>query len=70
MSELLQGCGVCGTLNGWRSSADVKRIAKARLAEIEQKQRELQSLQNELSHLVQACKGDHRPDCPILDYLA
>jgi hypothetical protein len=19
MSELLQGCGVCGTLNGWRS---------------------------------------------------
>jgi hypothetical protein len=20
MSELLQGCGVCGTLNGWRSS--------------------------------------------------
>jgi len=53
-----------------RTSADVKRIAKARLAEIEQKQRELQSLQNELSHLVQACKGDHRPDCPILDYLA
>jgi hypothetical protein len=20
MSELLQGCGVCGTLNGWRSN--------------------------------------------------
>jgi Cu(I)-responsive transcriptional regulator len=53
-----------------RSSADVKRIAEARLAEIEQKQRELHSLQNELSHLVHACKGDHRPDCPILDYLA
>ena len=53
-----------------RTSGDVKRIAKARLAEIEQKQRELKRLQNELSHLAQACKGDHRPDCPILDYLA
>jgi Cu(I)-responsive transcriptional regulator len=53
-----------------RSSIDVKRIAEARLAEIEQKQRDLQSLQVELSHLVGACKGDQRPECPILEYLA
>jgi DNA-binding transcriptional MerR regulator len=53
-----------------RSSIDVKRIAEARLAEIEQKQRDLQSLQVELSHLVRACKGDQRPECPILEYLA
>ena len=52
------------------SSIDVKRIAEARLAEIEQKQRDLQSLQVELSHLVRACKGDQRPECPILEYLA
>ena len=53
-----------------RSSIDVKLIAEARLAEIEQKQRDLQSLQAELSHLVHACKGDQRPECPILEYLA
>ena len=53
-----------------RTSADVKRIAEARLAEIEQKQRDLQSLQSALSHLFQACRGDQRPECPILDYLA
>ena len=52
-----------------RSSAEVKRIATKRLSEIEEKQRELQSLHDELSHLVKSCRGDHRPDCPIIDYL-
>ena len=52
-----------------RSSADVKRIATKRLEEIARKQRELQSLHDELAHLVDACKGDHRPDCPIIDSL-
>ena len=52
-----------------RTSADVKQIASKRLAEIEQKQRELQSLHDELSNLVMACRGDNRPECPIIDYL-
>ena len=52
-----------------RSSADVKRIATKRLEEIAEKQRELQSLHDELAHLVDACKGDERPDCPIIDGL-
>ena len=52
-----------------RSSAEVKRIASKRLEEIEKKQRELQFLHDELSHLVTACRGDGRPDCPIIDYL-
>ncbi len=52
-----------------RSSADVKRIAARRLDEIAEKQRELQSLHDELAHLVEACRGDHRPDCPIIDGL-
>ncbi len=52
-----------------RSSADVKRIAAKRLEEIGRKQRELRSLHDELAHLVDACKGDHRPDCPIIDSL-
>ena len=52
-----------------RSSAQVKLIASKRLAEIEVKQLELQSLHEELANLVTACRGDHRPDCPIIDYL-
>ncbi|MEM8869699.1 MAG: Cu(I)-responsive transcriptional regulator [Pseudomonadota bacterium] len=52
-----------------RSSAEVKRLASRRLEEIEEKQRELQFLHDELAHLVTACRGDHRPDCPIIEYL-
>jgi len=52
-----------------RTSAEVKRIASLRLEEIKAKQQELQKLHDELSHLVNTCKGDHRPDCPIIDYL-
>lgn len=53
-----------------RSSAEVKRIASHRLEDIEKKQRELQALHDELAYLVTACRGDDRPDCPIIDYLA
>ena len=53
-----------------RSSADVKHMAQQRLEEIEAKQRELQALHDELSHLVSNCRGDDRPDCPIIDFLA
>ncbi len=55
--------------NDKRSSADVKKIASLRLEEIEEKQRELQFLHDELAHLVKNCRGDNRPDCPIIDYL-
>ena len=55
--------------NQHRSSSDVKRIAERRLEEIEQKQQELQSLRDELADLVDACRGDERPDCPIIDTL-
>lgn len=53
-----------------RSSADVRAIAAAHLEEIEEKQRQLAALRDELAHLVTACRGDDRPDCPILDRLA
>lgn len=53
-----------------RSSRDVRAIAKERLEDLEAKQRELQLLHDELSLLVKACKGDNRPDCPILKGLA
>lgn len=53
-----------------RASAQVKAIAEKHLGEIEAKITELQNLQQTLSHLVEHCAGDHRPDCPIIDDLA
>ena len=53
-----------------RESADVKAIAKTKLAEIDRKIAELASLRGLLSHLVHNCHGDERPDCPIIDGLA
>ena len=52
--------------NRSRASADVKAIAQGHLGEIEQKIAELQAMHETLSHLVHACAGDDRPDCPIL----
>ena len=52
-----------------RSNAHIRKIAAERLEEIEAKQRELQTLHDELAHLVKSCRGDGRPDCPIMDYL-
>ncbi|HEX9646265.1 MAG TPA: Cu(I)-responsive transcriptional regulator [Alphaproteobacteria bacterium] len=53
-----------------RSSADVKAIGERHLARIDAKIAELASLRAALAGLVEACRGDHRPDCPILDDLA
>ena len=53
-----------------RSSGDVRAIARDHLKDIQAKQRELQLLHDELSLLVEACKGGNRPDCPILNELA
>ena len=53
-----------------RESAEVKAIAESKLAEIDRKIAELLELKATLGHLVDACHGDHRPECPILDGLA
>lgn len=53
-----------------RASADVKQLAERHLVRISDKIVELQAMQATLSHLVQACAGDDRPDCPILEGLA
>ena len=52
-----------------RSSADVKAIARDHLNQIEQKITDLKDMQETLSHLVDACAGNDRPDCPILNSL-
>lgn len=56
--------------DGDRASADVRALAKAHIAAIEQKIAELDSMRKTLAHLVHRCHGDDRPDCPILDDLA
>jgi Cu(I)-responsive transcriptional regulator len=53
-----------------RSSAAVKRIARAHIDELERKIAELQSMVRTLEHLAHHCHGDQRPECPILEELA
>jgi Cu(I)-responsive transcriptional regulator len=53
-----------------RASADVRQIAAAHVATIEEKLRELQAMRATLQELVHACHGDERPDCPILEEMA
>jgi Cu(I)-responsive transcriptional regulator len=53
-----------------RASAEVKQLAEARLADIDHKIDELRKMRAALAKLVEACHGDHLPDCPILDDLA
>ncbi len=52
-----------------RASADVKEIAKQNLKEIDDKIADLKAMHETLSHLIEECAGDHRPDCPILKNL-
>lgn len=52
-----------------RASADVKRVAEENLREIDAKIADLQAMRATLAHLVGACAGDARPDCPILEDL-
>ena len=53
-----------------RASAEVKAIAKNRLEDVNIKIAELQNLQEVLTHLIDHCAGDSRPNCPIIDDLA
>lgn len=53
-----------------RASADVKELAEQHLLEIDTRLDELKQLRRTLADLVHACRGDHRPDCPILADLA
>ncbi len=53
-----------------RASADVKRLALAHAAALDEKARALAEVSQALRHLANRCEGDHRPACPILDQLA
>ena len=53
-----------------RPSKEVKRLTMEKILEIDTKLEELNSLKNQLKHLVSNCQGNDRPDCPILDALS
>ncbi len=53
-----------------RESASVKALAQEHLQAIDSKIAQLESMRQTLSELVEACHGDHRPDCPILNDLS
>jgi Cu(I)-responsive transcriptional regulator len=53
-----------------RQSSDVKRVAREQLAELEQRQNELDQMRSTLEDLVAQCRGDHSSHCAILDTLA
>ncbi len=56
--------------NRRRPSRQVKALAQSHLQELELKLQELTAMKATLQHLVQCCRGDERPDCPILESLA
>jgi MerR family copper efflux transcriptional regulator len=53
-----------------RPSREVKRIALQQVSELEAKISELTAMKDALAGLAHACRGDSRPDCPILRDLA
>jgi len=53
-----------------RTSAEVKKLARAHADELAVKIREMQAMQRTLQDLANRCHGDDRPECPILDDLA
>lgn len=52
-----------------RQSAEVRQLAMGHIAVLQDRIRNLQDMSNTLQTLVNACKGDHRPHCPILERL-
>jgi len=53
-----------------RHSAQVKALAANHVAEIDRKIAGLRGMRDTLTHLMERCHGDDRPECPILDDLA
>ena len=53
-----------------RHSADVRKLARQYIEELDDDIRKLRSIREELAYLADHCHGDNRPDCPILERLA
>lgn len=53
-----------------RASSQVKALAESHVQRIDAKIAELRGLRETLTHLMERCHGDERPECPILEDLA
>lgn len=53
-----------------RASQDVKRIALATVADLRRRMEEIEAMACALNHLADHCRGDERPECPIIDDMA
>lgn len=53
-----------------RASAEVKKLAQSHVEELDQRIGEMQAMKRTLESLARHCRGNQRPDCPILDDLA
>lgn len=49
-----------------RSNAEVKAIALAHVAELDEKIEQMRAMAATLHHLADACDGSGRPECPII----
>ncbi len=56
--------------NRGRSSAEVKSIALAHIAELEDRIAGMRDMVSTLHDLADGCAGNDRPDCPIIEGLA
>ena len=52
-----------------RPSREVKALARKHIDELDAKAQELLAMKSALEHLVHCCRGDDRPDCPIIESL-
>lgn len=55
--------------NSHRASADVRAIATSHIDDLNKRIQELTEMRDTIGHLVQACAGNERPECPILHEL-
>lgn len=53
-----------------RASSEVKKLAQGHADELARKILEMQAMQRVLENLARHCRGNDRPECPILDDLA
>lgn len=49
-----------------RRSADVKKLVVGRISELRHRIAEMETMVETLSRLAESCRGDDRPECPIL----
>lgn len=53
-----------------RSSADVKNLTERHIEDLDTKIAQMREMRDTLARLANACEGDDRPHCPIIEGLA